>query len=74
MGADRVNIGKETEQTEFKKSTAELKGGVVSIAAILNKHGSGDLYFGVKNDGDVVGQTINETTRRESSDTNEYQT
>ena len=67
MGTDRVNIGKETEQIEFKKSTAELKGGVISIAAILNKHGSGDLYFGVKNDGDVVGQTINETTLRDVS-------
>ena len=65
--ADRVNIGKETERIEFKKSTAELRGGVISIAAILNKHGSGDLYFGVKNDGDVVGQTINESTLRDVS-------
>ena len=67
MGANRVNIGKETEQIEFNKSTAELRGGVISIAAILNKHGSGDLYFGVKNDGDVVGQTINESTLRDVS-------
>ena len=65
--ADRVNIGKETERIEFKKSTAELRGGVISIAAILNKHGSGDLYFDVKNDGDVVGQTINESTLRDVS-------
>lgn len=65
--ANRVNIGKETERIGFKKSTAELRGGVISIAAILNKHGSGDLYFGVKNDGDVVGQTINETTLRDVS-------
>lgn len=49
------NLGNETEKIEFKKSTGELKEGVISIAAILTKHGIGDLYFGVKNNGDVVG-------------------
>ena len=39
-----VNIGKETEQIEFKKSTGELKEGVISIGSILNKHENGDLY------------------------------
>ena len=39
---------KETETLELKKSTSELKEGVVSIAAILNKHGKGELYFGIK--------------------------
>jgi len=29
---------KESETIEFKKSTAELKSGVASIAAMLNKH------------------------------------
>jgi predicted HTH transcriptional regulator len=53
-----VNIGEETEQIEFKKSTGELKEGIISIASILNKHGSGALYFGVKNNGDVIGQEI----------------
>lgn len=42
-----LNIGIETEQIEFKKSTGELKEGIISIASILNKHGSGELYFGV---------------------------
>ena len=41
------SLGDETEQVEFKKSTGELKEAVISIAAILNKHGSGDLYFGI---------------------------
>ena len=41
------NIGEENEQIEFKKSTSELKEGIISIASILNKHGSGELYFGV---------------------------
>ena len=51
-----INIGEETEQIEFKKSTGELKEGIQSIVAILNKHGSGTLCFGVKNKGDVIGQ------------------
>ncbi|MBO4698414.1 HTH domain-containing protein [bacterium] len=39
------SLGTETEQVEFKKSTGELKEAVISIAAILNKHGSGVLYY-----------------------------
>lgn len=62
-----INIGKETEQIEFKKSTGELKEGIISIAAILNKHGTGELYFGVKNNGDVIGQEISDSTLREIS-------
>jgi len=62
-----VNIGAENEQVEFKKSTGELKEAIHSIVAILNKHGAGDLYFGVRNDGTVVGQTITDHTLREVS-------
>ena len=61
------SLGTETEQVEFKKSTGELKEAVISIAAILNKHGSGELYFGVKNNGDVIGQDISDTTLRDVS-------
>ncbi len=61
------SLGDETEQVEFKKSTGELKEAVISIVAILNKHGSGDLYFGVKNNGDVIGQEITDKTIREVS-------
>ena len=57
-------IGEETEQVEFKKSTGELKEAIISIASILNKHQAGALYFGVKNDGTVIGQEINDTTLR----------
>lgn len=38
----------ESETVEHKKSTSELKEGVSSIAAILNKHKAGELYFGSK--------------------------
>lgn len=44
------SLGNETEQVEFKKNTGELK-----ETATLNKHDSGDRYFGVKNNGDVIG-------------------
>ncbi|GHU64452.1 ATP-dependent DNA helicase RecG [Clostridia bacterium] len=60
-------FGKESEILEFKKTTAELNEGVVSIASILNKHGGGELYFGIRNDGTVLGQQIGESTLRDVS-------
>lgn len=53
---------KETETLKLKKSTSELKEAVISIVAILNKHQKGEVYFGIKNDGSVVGQDIGEQT------------
>ncbi len=61
------NLGKENETTEFKKSTGELREGIISIASILNKHGKGTLYFGVKNDGTITGQVVSEDTLRSIS-------
>ena len=37
----------ESEAIEFKTSLAELSEGLISIAAILNKHGGGELWFGL---------------------------
>lgn len=34
-----MNIGMETELIEFKKSTGELKEGIISLASMLNKNG-----------------------------------
>lgn len=62
-----MNIGKENENIEFKKSTSELKEGLQSISAILNKYQKGYLYFGVQNNGDVIGQTIGKDTLRDIS-------
>ncbi|MCF0126718.1 MAG: putative DNA binding domain-containing protein [Clostridia bacterium] len=53
-----MNLGKENEQLEFKKSTSEIKEAMDDICAILNKHGSGVLYFGIKPNGDVCGQEV----------------
>ena len=62
-----MKIGKENEILEFKRSTAELSEGVVSICAILNKHGGGELYFGVRNDGTPLGMDISDKTLRDVS-------
>ena len=58
---------KESETIEFKKSLAELGDGLNSIAAILNKHGAGELWFGIKNDGNPAGMDVSETTLRKVS-------
>ncbi|QVK06857.1 RNA-binding domain-containing protein [Mycoplasma mycoides] len=55
-------FSREGEQVEFKKSTAELKEAVISLCAMLNKSGRGSVYFGVKNDGTIVGQQIGKTS------------
>lgn len=62
-----MNLGSETERIEFKKSTSETKEGIISIASILNKHGAGTLYFGVKDNGEAIGQEIGKSTLRELS-------
>ncbi len=49
-----INLGKETETLEFKKTTGEMRAAMISIASILNKHGVGTLYFGVKPNGDAT--------------------
>jgi len=57
----------ESEILELKKTTSELKEAVISIASILNKHQTGEIYFGVKNDGTIVGQTVSDKTLRNIS-------
>lgn len=62
-----MNLGNETENIEFKKSISELKEGIISIASMLNKNGHGILYFGVKNDGEIIGQEIGGLTLKNIS-------
>jgi len=57
----------ENERMEYKKSLAELKEGLISIAAMLNKHGGGELWFGLRNDGTPVGLGLSEKTLRDLS-------
>lgn len=61
MSASRrntMNLGRENEITEFKESTAEFDKACKAIVAMLNKSGFGMVYFGVKDNGDVIGQEI----------------
>ena len=51
---------KENESIELKKGLAELKDGIISITAVLNKHGAGELWFGVRSDGIPVGLNVTE--------------
>jgi ATP-dependent DNA helicase RecG len=57
----------ETETGELKKSIAELKQGLISLVAMLNKHGQADLWFGIAPNGKAVGLEINEKTLRDVS-------
>lgn len=59
----------ENEVIEFKKTTGELKEGIISIVSILNKHQGGKLYFGIKDNGEIVGQDVSSKTIREVSKT-----
>lgn len=63
-----MNFGIETETKEFKESTGELHQAIESIAAILNKHSKGELYFGVKDNGDLKGQIVNDSSVRSITD------
>jgi ATP-dependent DNA helicase RecG len=62
-----VKLFVESEFLELKKSTSELKEAIISMLAILNKHGAGELYFGIKNDVTLVGQEVSNKTLRDIS-------
>ncbi len=57
-----INLGKENENLEFKESTAEFDKACKAIVAMLNKSGFGTVYFGVKDNGDVIGHNIGKDT------------
>jgi len=67
MSSERSAPLRESECVELKKSLAELKQGLISIVAILNKHGAGELWFGVSPDGSVVGLDVSEKILRDLS-------
>ena len=57
-----MNLGAENESTEFKEGLGQLDKGLKSLTAMLNKHGKGKVYFGVDDDGNVVGLTLGKET------------
>jgi ATP-dependent DNA helicase RecG len=62
-----MRLDTETETVEFKSTLAELKQGLISLVAMLNKHGEASLWFGVASNALVKGLTINEKTLRDVS-------
>ena len=61
IGGD-MNLGRESETLEFKESTAEFEKACKAIVAMLNKSGEGKIYFGVKDNGEVIGQVVGNDT------------
>lgn len=59
-----MNLGPESETVEHKRSTGEHREACESIASILNRHRQGTIYFGVENDGAVIGQDVSDKTLR----------
>lgn len=57
----------ENEKVELKRSTSELKEAIISLGAMLNKHSKGMVYFGIKDDGSVLGQQIGKSTLHDIS-------
>ena len=53
-----MNIGKESEKIEFKESLSELETGIKSISSMLNRNKEATIYFGVKDNGEVIGIDI----------------
>ncbi|NNM59735.1 MAG: hypothetical protein HKM04_07955, partial [Legionellales bacterium] len=54
----------ESSTIEFKKSTGELSEAMESLCGFLNYQG-GVVYIGVKDNREIVGQTVADTTKRE---------
>jgi ATP-dependent DNA helicase RecG len=54
----------ESDTQEFKRTTAELKSGMQTLSAFLN-HRGGRLFFGVGDDGRVIGQSVSDATMRD---------
>lgn len=53
-----MNIGVESEYQEHKESLSQLDKGIKSLTAMLNKHFSGVVNFGVFDNGDIKGITL----------------
>jgi len=54
---------KESEIFELKKSLTQLKEGIISLSAMLNKHHKGEVLFGINDDGKICGVDIGKRTK-----------
>lgn len=55
---------RESETKELKKSLTQLKEGIISLVSMLNKHGSAELWFGIRDDGTALGVDISDGTTK----------
>ena len=51
----------ESEGVEFKRSTSLLKEAIQTLCAFAN-HKGGVFYFGITDDGKIIGQTVTDDT------------
>ncbi|MEA1877992.1 MAG: putative DNA binding domain-containing protein, partial [Bacteroidota bacterium] len=56
----------ESERVEFKKSTAQMERALKAMCSFLN-HKGGAVYFGVSDNGDIVGQDVSDSTLKSIS-------
>jgi len=54
---------KETGKLELKKSLSQLREGIISLSAMLNKHNGGEVIFGINDDGRLVGLMVGKRTK-----------
>ena len=59
---------RESEKIELKKSTAELKQALVDLCAFANS-GTGTVYFGISDNGEIIGQEVTDNTFKRVSTT-----
>lgn len=55
----------ESENLEFKTSTSSLNSGMQTVCAFLNSDHGGAVIFGVKDNGQIVGQEVTDKTRKD---------
>lgn len=63
-----MNLGKENEKTEFKSSLTELDAGIKSLTSMLNACNNATVYFGVDDNGEIIGINYGDGTDRKIKD------
>lgn len=62
-----MELIRETEYVEFKESLSQLSRGLETLVAMINKHGKGVVYFGVADNGEILGVCIGTKTMQDIS-------
>ncbi len=66
MNLDEIRLlasNGETEELEFKKSTAQLKSAAETVCGFLNGSG-GKVFIGISDNGEILGQEVSDKTKR----------